>query len=59
MIARTDRSIPIVDAAVRAEIIKQYIDQLEAMGNPIVAEEALTRQTMESAAIILEAAFPG
>lgn len=43
----------------RAEVIRQYVERLAALGNPIVADETVTRQTIESAEIILKAVFPG
>ncbi|MDJ0459823.1 histidine kinase [Arthrobacter sp. NQ7] len=45
-------------SALRAEITRRYVKRLEAVGNPIVADEFITRQTMESAEAILRSFLP-
>lgn len=46
-------------SALRAEVISRYVERLEALGNPIVAEESITRQTMDGAEMILKSFLPG
>lgn len=45
-------------SALRAAVITLYIERLQALGNPIVAEESITRQTMDSAEMILRSVLP-
>lgn len=43
----------------RAEVVRRYVQRLEASCSPLVADPSVRRQTVEGAEVILSAVFPG